>query len=73
MDRAIPPCAYKWHPCAMITVWPNTSGYQSRSSFTRTFRTYYGSDPSEYRARAHCTPSSAPDRPEDAIEESDVA
>jgi AraC family transcriptional activator of mtrCDE len=28
------------------------SGYQSRSSFTRTFRKYYGRDPSEYRADA---------------------
>lgn len=28
------------------------AGYQSRSSFTRTFRRYYGSDPSEYRAKA---------------------
>lgn len=28
------------------------AGYQSRSSFTRTFRRHYGSDPSEYRAEA---------------------
>lgn len=28
------------------------AGYQSRSSFTRTFRRHYGSDPSEYRAHA---------------------
>jgi AraC family transcriptional activator of mtrCDE len=28
------------------------AGYQSRSSFTRTFRRLYGSDPSEYRAEA---------------------
>ncbi|MGO7763126.1 helix-turn-helix transcriptional regulator [Rhizobium ruizarguesonis] len=27
-------------------------GYQSRSSFTRTFRQYYGTDPSGYRAEA---------------------
>lgn len=30
------------------------AGYQSRSSFTRTFRRHYGSDPSEYRAEAQC-------------------
>jgi AraC family transcriptional activator of mtrCDE len=28
------------------------AGYRSRSSFTRTFRRHYGSDPSEYRAKA---------------------
>ncbi len=28
------------------------AGYQSRSSFTRTFRRHYGCDPSEYRAKA---------------------
>lgn len=28
------------------------AGYQSRSSFTRTFRRHFGSDPSEYRAEA---------------------
>ena len=60
----------------MITVCPNTSGYQTLSSFTRTlrtFRTYYGSDPSEYRARAQRTPSSSAAPAEDAIEESDAA
>ena len=73
MDRAIPPCAYKLHPCAMITVWPNTSGYQSRSSFTRTFGRYYGSDPSEYRSKAQRAPSSSAAPAEDAIVESDAA
>lgn len=49
------------------------AGYQSRSSFTRTFRRYYGSDPSEYRARAQRprSPNAAP--AEDATEESDAA
>ena len=56
----------------MITVCLNT-GYQSRSSFTRTFRRYYGCDPSEYRARAQRTPSSSAAPAEDAIEESDAA
>ena len=56
----------------MITVCLNT-GYQSRSSFTRTFRRYYGSDPSEYRASARRTPSSSVAPPEDAIEESNAA
>jgi AraC family transcriptional activator of mtrCDE len=28
------------------------SGYQSRSSFTRTFRQHYGTDPSDYRSEA---------------------
>lgn len=28
------------------------SGYQSRSSFTRTFRRYYGTDPSDFRGEA---------------------
>lgn len=55
----------------MITVRPNT-GYQSRSSFTRTFRRYYGSDPSEYRARPSA-PSSSAAPAKDAIEESDAA
>ena len=36
------------------------AGYQSRSSFTRTFRRYYGSKPSEYRARAQRTRLQAP-------------
>ena len=39
------------------------TGYQSRSSFTRTFRTYYGSDPSEYRARPHPPRPQAPHPP----------
>ena len=51
---------------------PNT-GYQRRSSFTRTFRRYYGSDSSEYRARAQRAPSSSAAPAEDAIEESDAA
>jgi AraC family transcriptional activator of mtrCDE len=49
------------------------AGYQSRSSFTRTFRRHYGSDPSEYRARAQRTPSSSAAPAEDAIAESDAA
>ena len=49
------------------------TGYQSRSSFTRTFRRYYGSDPSEYRASARRTPSSSVAPSEDAIEESNAA
>ena len=36
------------------------AGYQSRSSFTRTFRRHYGSDPSEYRAEARRTPGTGP-------------
>jgi AraC family transcriptional activator of mtrCDE len=56
----------------MITVCPNT-GHQSRSSFTRTFRRFYGSDPFEYRARAQRTPSSSAAPAEDPIEESDAA
>jgi len=36
------------------------AGYQSRSSFTRTFRRHYGSDPSEYRAEARRTPGTCP-------------
>jgi AraC family transcriptional activator of mtrCDE len=49
------------------------AGYQSRSSFTRTFRRYYGSDPSEYRARAKRASSDSATPTEDAIEESDAA
>ena len=49
------------------------AGYQSRSSFTRTFRRYYGSDPSEYRARAQRASSDSATPTEDAIEESDAA
>lgn len=48
-------------------------GYQSRSSFTRAFRRYHGSDPSEYRAEAQHAPSSSAATAEDAIEESDAA
>jgi AraC family transcriptional activator of mtrCDE len=51
-------------------VCPN-SGYQSRSSFTRMFRRYYGSD--QYCAGAQRTPSSSAAPAEDAIEESDAA
>lgn len=36
------------------------AGYQSRSSFTRSFRRHYGSDPSEYRAEARRTPGTGP-------------
>ena len=35
-------------------------GYQSRSSFTRTFRRHYGCDPSEYRAEAKRSAHHAP-------------
>ena len=56
----------------MITVCLNT-GYQSRSSFTRTFGRYYGSDPSEYRARAQRDSSDSATPTEDAIEQSDAA
>jgi AraC family transcriptional activator of mtrCDE len=48
-------------------------GYQSRSSFTRTFRRYYGSDPSEYRAKAQRTLWSRAAPAQDAIEQSDAA
>jgi AraC family transcriptional regulator, activator of mtrCDE len=50
-----------------------SAGYQSRSSFTRTFRRYYGSDPSEYRARARRTSSDSATPTEDALEQSDAA
>ena len=56
----------------MITVCPNT-GYQSRSSFRRTFCRYYGSDASEYRAKAQRTRLSSAAPAEDAIEESNAA
>jgi AraC family transcriptional activator of mtrCDE len=56
----------------MITLCPNTS-YQSRSSFTRKFRGYYGSDPSEYRASAQRASSDSATPTEDTIEESDAA
>ena len=49
------------------------AGYQSRSSFTRTFRRYYGSDPSEYRARAQRASSDSATPTQDAIEEFDAA
>jgi len=49
------------------------AGYQSRSSFTRTFRRYYGSDPSEYRSKAQRTASLSAVRAEEAFEESDAA
>jgi AraC family transcriptional activator of mtrCDE len=49
------------------------AGYQSRSSFTRTFRRYYGSDPSEYRAKAQRAPSDSVTSDEDEIEQSDAA
>jgi AraC family transcriptional activator of mtrCDE len=56
-----------------IDVVALNAGYQSRSSFTRTFRRYYGSDPSEYRARAKRASSDSATPTEDAIEESDAA
>jgi AraC family transcriptional activator of mtrCDE len=49
------------------------AGYQSRSSFTRTFRRYYGSDPSEYRAKAQRASFDSVTPVEDEIEESDAA
>jgi AraC family transcriptional activator of mtrCDE len=49
------------------------AGYLSRSSFTRAFRRYHGSDPSEYRSKAQHAPSSITAPAEDAIEESDAA
>lgn len=49
------------------------AGYQSRSSFTRTFRKYYSSDPSEYRANAQRALSDSAPLIEDEIEESDAA
>jgi AraC family transcriptional activator of mtrCDE len=51
---------------------PNT-GCQSRSSFTRTFCRYYGSDASEYSAKAQRTHPSSAAPAEDAIEESNAA
>jgi len=48
------------------------AGYQSRSSFTRTFRRYYGSDPLEYRARALRASSDSAAPTENAIEEFDA-
>ncbi|MHC4042946.1 AraC family transcriptional regulator [Bradyrhizobium sp. 23AC] len=48
-------------------------GYQSRSSFTRSFRRYYGSDPSEYRSKAQSERSSRPAPVDEAIEQSDAA
>ncbi|MBR1170120.1 AraC family transcriptional regulator [Bradyrhizobium liaoningense] len=48
-------------------------GYRSRSSFTRTFRGYYGSDPSEYRSKAQGARSAGAALAEDPIEESDAA
>jgi AraC family transcriptional activator of mtrCDE len=50
------------------------AGYQSRSSFTRTFRRYYDSDPSEYRANAQRAMTSDAAPRDDAVEkESDAA
>jgi AraC family transcriptional activator of mtrCDE len=49
------------------------TGYRSRSSFTRTFRRYYGSDPSEYRAEAQRAVVTDATPTEDAIAESDAA
>jgi AraC family transcriptional activator of mtrCDE len=49
------------------------AGYQSRSSFTRTFRKYYGSDPSEYRAQAQRASSDSAASTEDEVAESDAA
>ncbi|WP_425373555.1 helix-turn-helix domain-containing protein [Mesorhizobium hawassense] len=50
-----------------------SAGYQSRSSFSRTFRRYYGCDLSEYRARAQRTASSSAAPAEGAIEQSAAA
>lgn len=49
------------------------AGYQSRSSFTRTFRRYYSSDPSEYRARAQRASTASTGPAEHVIEVSDAA
>ena len=49
------------------------AGYQSRSSFTRTFRRYYDCDPSEYRARAQRAPGDSASSTDIAMEESDAA
>jgi AraC family transcriptional regulator, activator of mtrCDE len=38
------------------------AGYQSRSSFTRTFRKFYGIDPSDYRAGMRSATSDVPKR-----------
>jgi AraC family transcriptional regulator, activator of mtrCDE len=45
------------------------AGYQSRISATRNFRRYYGSDPSEFRARAQRDSSDSATPTEEAIEE----
>jgi AraC family transcriptional activator of mtrCDE len=49
------------------------AGYQSRSSFTRTFRRYYGADPSEYRAKAQHAIVADVSPTEDAMAESHAA
>lgn len=49
------------------------AGYQSRSSFTRAFRKCYGSDPSEYRAKAQGPSRDTATPLESAIKESNAA
>jgi AraC family transcriptional activator of mtrCDE len=49
------------------------AGYQSRSSFTRTFRRAYGTDPSEYRAEARKAAAETPSRLQEPVSLSDQA
>ena len=49
----------KWHAAGLLAADALSieqvalhAGYQSRGSFTRTFRKHYGTDPSDYRSEA---------------------